>query len=255
MENAPKTKKAQALTRVLERIYRGIDPKLLCKEAGHLFPDIGPGDIAVAEQNLINAGYSPRLAQQLSSVFVYMAMLKDQNTSLKFRLIPGHLLHKVMAEHELIRCFLIDLDSTEAEIQQTRHLTDTSSEFCKLGHIVRHLDAMEEHIAREEDVIFPCLQEHGWGGLCRSVRSEHTYVRIAINDLVELVQMFDENKIQEFKARLKSVTAYLCLTMVEHLFEEDNIVYPIALEVVTDNKVWERMKVVCDEIGYCGLHI
>ena len=255
MENTPKVKKAQALVEILERINRGVDPKRLCREASCLLPDIGPSELAAAEKKLIESGYSPHLVEQLSSVFIYLAMLKEQNSSLKARLAPRHILRKVMAEHEMLRCFLADLNVVESQIQQNDNLTTASSEFRRLVHIARHLDAMEEHIAREEDVIFPTLKHHGWSGLCRFVHTEHTYIRIAISDLIDLIKSFDPGNTEGFKARLHTAIAYLAPTMAEHLFEEDNIIYPIAFELIEDNKVWERIKVVCDDIDYCGLHI
>lgn len=255
MEKAPKVKKAQELVDILERINRGGDPKRLCQEASRLLPDIGPCELAAAEKNLVELGYSPRLVEQLSSVFVYLAMMKEQNVSLKGRLGPDHILRKVMAEHEMIRCFLADLSGVESQIQRSEEMSGLSSEFRRLVHIARHLDAMEEHIAREEDVIFPTLKHHGWSGLCRFVHTEHTYIRIAISDLIDLIQSFDPNDIETFKVRLHTAIAYLTPTIAEHLFEEDNIIYPIALELIEDSEVWERIKAVCDEIGYCGLHI
>ena len=55
--------------------------------------------------------------------------------------------------------------------------------------------------------------------------------------------------------KLKSITRYLLKRMRENLFQEDNILYPIALEIVNDEDIWQKMKGVCDDIGYCGLHV
>ena len=255
MENQAKTKKSQALTRLLKRINRGADPKLLRKEASRLLPSVGPREIATAEQNLINDGFSARLVQQLSAAFVLMGILKSQGDNLRNRLPTNHVLRRVMAEHDMLRCFLDDLKDVEQIIQKMEHLSDVSSEFRKLGHIARHLNAMHEHIAREEDVIFPFLKKHGWASLCRSVCSDHVYIKIALNDLIRLIGTFNKNKMDEFKARLNSITKYLCPTIEEHLFQEENVLYPIALEVINDEELWEKTKAICDEIGYCGVHI
>ena len=124
----------------------------------------------------------------------------------------------------------------------------------RLSHIVEHLNAIEEHIEREEDVIFPYLQRHGWTSLCRAAHSDHSYIKIAIDDLCRLVGTFEPSKSKEFRIRLNSITKYLCPTLTEHLFQEDNILFPIALEVIKDNRLWKRIKNICDDIGYCGVH-
>ena len=255
MENAPKIKKSQELTHLLKRINQGGDPKFLRKEAIHLLPEIEPSDIAAAEQNLINAGFSAKLVQELSAVFVLMGILEEQNLNLRDQLPGGHIIRRVLAEHELARCFMEDLKTTTEVIQKKTNLTDTSVEFRKLAHIVEHLNAMEEHIEREEDIIFPFLKKHGWASICRSARSQHVYIRIATSDLIRLIGTYKKSNLKEFKARLDSITGYLYPTMAEHLFQEDYLLYPIALQVINDEELWEQLKNVCEEIGYCGVHV
>ena len=246
---------AQALTRLLRRINQGADPKRLRKEASQLISCITSKDIAVAEQNLIDNGYTPQLAGQLSSVFVLLGILEEQGGNLKDRLPENHILRQVLAEHELIRCFMANFKDVAQAIGKMDHLADTSAEFMKLSHIVEHLNAMDEHIEREEYIIFPWLKRYGWGSLCRSAHSDHDYIRIAIEDLLRLVGSFNEENLKEFKARLNSINKYLCPAMAEHLFHEDNILYPIVLGVIDDDKVWKKMKAVCDQIGFCGVHL
>lgn len=245
----------EMLTRLLKRINAGADPKDLRKEAGRLMANITSKDIAAAEQNLINAGCSAKLAGQLSAAFVVMGIIEGQQIDLRTQLPPNHIIRKVLAEHDMLRCFLADLKDVADVIARENDLTSTSSNFRKLAHIAQHLEAMEEHIEAEEDIIFPYLQKHGWTSLCRAAHSDHIYIKIAIDDLMKLVRAFNPTCLDEFKVRLNSITRYLCPTMEEHIIQEDNILYPIALEVIRDEAVWDRIKAVCDYIGYCGLHI
>ena len=246
--------KDKALARLLRRIEHGSDPKLLRKEANRLLPSIGPADIAKAEQNLINDGFSAKQVQQLSAAFVLMAVLEEQTANLKINLPPNHILRKVIAEHEIFRCFLAELKDVYRGISAMGQMSDTAGEFRKLVHIVGHLEAMEEHISREEDVIFPTLKKYGWESLCNSSKSDHVYIRIAVSDLAKLTYNFEEHNFEDFRTRLEPIVTYLCPTITEHLLQEDNILYPIALEVINDDTVWEKVRKICDEIGYCGVH-
>lgn len=246
---------ANALTRLLKRINDGADPKDLRQEAGQLMANVTSRDIAAAEQNLINAGYAAKLAGQLSAAFVVMGIIEGQKIDLRNQLPDNHIIRKVLAEHDMILCFLADLKDVANVITHENTMASTSSEFRKLAHIAQHLHAMEEHIEAEEDIIFPYLQKHGWTSLCRAAHSDHIYIKIAIGDLMKLIRAFNKAHLDEFKVRLTSVTKYLCPMMQEHILQEDNILYPIALEVIKDDKVWQRIKAVCDDIGYCGLHV
>jgi DUF438 domain-containing protein len=255
MDKAKDKNKIDALTDLLIRIGQGKDPKILRQEATRLISGVTNNDIEMAERNLINNGYSQQLVEQLSAAFVLMAILEGQSSNLKKSLSDNHILRKVLAEHDLIRCFLADLRDTVDNILKLPHMTDKSAEFMKLAHIVEHLSAMIEHVDREEDVIFPALAKQGWSSLCRSAKSEHVYIKVAINDLLTLVGAFNPDKIKDFKSKLDAVTKHFRPLMTEHLFQEDNILYPIALEVIEDKTIWTRMKKICDEIGYCGVHI
>ena len=255
MGKAHTTKSTQELARLLERISKGEDPKLLRKEATRLMGTVCPTDITLAEQDLIEHGYPAHLVQQLSAAFMLMGILEEQGVNLKNKLSSNHILRLVIAEHDLLRCFISDLEDTAKVIQKNDKLTDTASEFRKLCHIIEHLDAMEEHIEREEDVIFPYLKKRGWASLCSAARDDHIYIRIAIRDLIELTTTFTPKNRKEFKVRLNSITKYLCPILREHISQEDNILYPIALEVIKDPKVWDNIKGICDDIGYCGIHM
>ncbi len=247
--------KAWTLTRFLRRINQGEDPKLLRKEAGRLVPEVKPKDITAAERNLINDGYSPQTVHQLSATFMLMGIPEAQRDNPRTWLPTNHILRTVLVEHDLTRCFLADLNDVVKTIGHLNHLTDSCSEFRKLAHIVRHLNAMKEHIEREDDVIFPYLIEYGWTMFCRTAQCQHVYIRTEINNLVRLTVSFNDLGTEEFKTRLTIAARRLLPTMLEHLSQEDIILYPIALEVINDVKVWMKIKAVCDEIGYCGTHL
>ena len=254
MKELPQDNKAEALSRLLRRINQGIDPKLLREEANQLISRVTPDDIVSAEERLVKDGYSATLAAQLAAAFVLMGVLEGHTLNIKKELPPNHVLRMVLAEHEMLRCFLADLQDVTELLCKAGAITNTCGEFMRLSHIVEHLNAMIEHIERDEDVIFPCLQQHGWTSLCRAAQSDHSYIKVAIDDLTRIVGGFQPAKTAEFRIRLNSITKYLCPTMAEHLFQEDNILFPIALEVIKEPDVWKRIKGVCDDIGYCGVH-
>jgi DUF438 domain-containing protein len=255
MASSGENRKTQKLTHLLRRINYGDDPTLLRKEAHQLLPNVRPGDIATAEQNLIDDGYSVQLVQLLSATFMLMGIPEEQNADLKAWLPADHVLRLVMVEHDVIRCFLADLNDVVRDIGYLHHLTDVSSEFRKLAHITEHLNAMKRHIDREDDVIFPYFKKYGRISLCRALEGDHINIRTEIDNLVGSTVLFNEINLEHFKAGLATATQRLRAVMQEHLSQEDDILYPIALGIINDADVWQKMKAVCDEIGYCGVHL
>ncbi|MHC4645743.1 MAG: DUF438 domain-containing protein [Planctomycetota bacterium] len=254
MAHPAESKTSESLTRLLRRINRGEDLRLLREEAYELLPNVSPDDIAAAEQNLLDDGYSTQLVQMLSASFMLMG-IEEQGPNLKGRLPANHLLRTVLAEHDVLRCLLADLKDVAEIITREHELTDVSSEFRRLTHVVEHLVAMRRHIEREDDVIFPYLEKYGRIGLCRAVQGDHIKIRAEIDNLAGLTVFFDQVRLEQFKAGLTAATRRLLALMEEHLTEEDEILYPIALGIIDDAGVWKKIKAFCDEICYCGLHL
>lgn len=255
MANQPRNAKTWAIAGLLERINRGENPRLLGKEASQLLENVGPEDTAAAEQNLIEDGYSARIAHQLSAVLVFVGLHESVARSSEGRLPDNHIIRRVMIEHDLFRSFLGDLHNIVEEIVSLESLTDVSSEFRRLVRIVGHLNAIKEHIEREEDVIFPYLRKHCWTELSQTAHSEHINIIIYIDNLVALVTSFNNIQYKDFETVLIKIVGRLSPIMLDHFSGEDEFLWPISLAAIDDPKVWERIKALCDEIGYCGVHL
>ncbi len=254
MADAYKSNKAQTLTHLLRRINQGDNSELLRKEAYQLLTSVGLDDIATAEQNLINDGYSAHTVQLLSATFMLIGITENQSDNPQSQLPANHLVRMVMTEHDLIRCFLADLHSLVEEIGEMNRLTSVGLEFRKLAHIIEHLVAMKEHIEREDDIIFPYLTKYGRIRLCKAAHSDHIKITSKINDLASLMVLFDKISLEQFKTELIAITHRLWEITQEHLWQEDVLLYPIALRIINNDQLWEEMKAVCDDIGYCGIH-
>lgn len=246
---------AEELAGLLLKLNEGKNDNLTRKQANRLITRIGPGDIAKAERQLIENGLSLRKVQQLSAAFVLMGVLDGNNSDLRHRLPDGHILRKVMAEHEIIRCFLAELEELNDIIQQLDMIGTASAEMMRLAHVAEHLNAMEEHVDRENDILFPVLKEQGWESLFSRIQSDHVYLKIAVNDLIKLTIASPRMAPAVFKSRLANTVKYLCPMMREHLFHEDKVLFPLAVAMVDDEKIWQNLKRVCSEIGYCGVHL
>lgn len=246
---------AEELTGFLLKLSEGKNDPRTQKHANRLITRIGPKDIAQAERRLIQNGLSLKKVQQLSAAFVLMGVLDNNTDDLRHRLPDGHILRKVMAEHEILRCFLAELEEVNDHIQQAETIRSATAEMMRLAHIAEHLNAMQEHVDRENDILFPALKEHGWESLFSRIQSDHIYLKMAVNDLVKLTITADRIAPSVFKARLASTVKYLCPMMREHLFHEDKVLFPLAVAMIENDAVWQHLKRVCGEIGYCGIHL
>jgi DUF438 domain-containing protein len=255
MNNCEPKGLAEELTQFLFKLNKTKKTDGLRKQACRLMTSITPEDIAKAEQELAKSGLSLKKIQQLSASFILMGLLNENEKDLRLRLPTGHILRKIMAEHEMTQCFIADLEEVALQIQQKESLSAASHEIMRLTHIVEHLNSLDEHMAREDDVLFPELKAQGWQSLFIHIEHEHTYIQMSINDMVKLITAFEKMPFSSFKTRLLATVRYLCPLLREHLHREDQAIFPLAVSVLQDPKIWDRMRRVCNDIDYCGIHI
>ncbi|MFC1760825.1 hemerythrin domain-containing protein [Planctomycetota bacterium] len=254
MAETHQKQKATTLAGLLKRIEIGDNLKRLCHEAGELANQIDPADIARAEQTLIDSGYTPHSAHQLSTAFVFMGMYDQQTRQPQGQLPGNHILRRITAEHDLFRCFNADLRDVTEDIVQHQDLTDVSADFRTLVDTVRHLQSMEDHMLRETDMIFPYLCRQGYMPLCRAAEKDHVQLRRFLDDLMALVLSFNGMAFDDFQMQLASTVQRLCPLLEEHLAFEDGLLYPMALVVIDNEATWKTIKALCEQVGYGGVH-
>jgi uncharacterized protein len=220
-----------------EEVDRGFLAGVSCRE------------MALAQQNMMSSGV---VASELWRMWCRnRQILPDQAAKLRAELPQNHILQKVLAEHEMTQCFVSDLDDVNNKIQELSYASSVTMEIRKLGHIAKHLTELHQHSEREEHVIFPELNRRGYAGLLRGLDEQHSQIMEQRRKLKELVWHVDKMNFDDFKNKLKNFVEFLVVSMRMHIFIETNIIFPLALEVISDKKVWDRMKDICDEIGYC----
>jgi len=255
MANQTHNTKTGALVGLLRRINQGENPMLLAKEAGQLIRNVGPEDIASAEQDLVDGGCPARLAHQLSAALVFVGLRESVSRDREGRLPDNHIIRRVMTEHDLFRGLIADLEDVTEEVANIENLTDVSSEFRRLADIVARLSTAIEHIEREEDVIFPYVRKHCWKELPHTAHEEHMNIAVCLDDLIRLVTSFNDIPRSSFKTSLAWAVRRLSPMMLDHFSGEDEFLWPIALAVIDDPAVWEKTKALCDEIGYWGFRL
>jgi len=241
--------KISALTKILKRLNNGEDPTKVRADAKQFLRTIEPKDLAIAEQTLVENGLEPIELQKLCPL--HMELLDDQALRLKAILPAEHVIAMLISEHETLLCFLDDLDFVNQSIQKMKTCKHERPEFRRLAHIAEQLLAAEPHHLREEEILFPELEKRGVFGPPMVMRDEHAQLRPYELKLLELAKNVNRMDFDDFTAQLDEIVRFIVPTLREHIFKENNILYPTALEVIDDEEIWSRLKGDCDRIGYC----
>ncbi len=207
-------------------------------------------EVAHAQQRVLEAG------MDLDDLFVTWQqnrrILPDVEATMRRELPDNHLVQRILSEHDMILCFIADLEEFNIRIQQLEFAASNTSEIRKLEHITSHLARSVEHSEREDQVVFPELLRRGFPGPGEIISLQHQQLGVRIEELQQLVWAVDQVAFDAFKARLRQLVEYIVPVMKRHIFIENNLILPLALELIEDPLCWARMKEICDDIGYCG---
>ncbi|WP_297421012.1 DUF438 domain-containing protein [Clostridium sp.] len=244
------TTKIKNLTEVLEKLNKNGVTEDLRKEALEIISDINPIELSIAEQNLIEKGMNPQDLRHLCDI--HMEVLKGELDKIKTKIGRGHVVDTFIAEHEKILGFLTELEEINSKIQKSESYDSCIKEFSELNTIINNILDAEKHHLREEQVLFSEMEDREITGPTRIMRMEHDDLRAKKKFLKQIAEEASELDYKEVKEKVDDAAKYIVFNLRDHIFKENYILYPTAIEAIKDDEIWKDMKRRCDEIGYCG---
>jgi len=222
------------------------------EQAGELLKVLDPPTLGILEQELIREGITQ---EQVRSHLrdIHLQTLQDDLAARRIEVASPHPVHTLMEEH---RAILASLNALGALIERLRgrdSFADAGEEVRLLPEMVRTLLEAENHHQREEQVIFPHLEEHGIQEPPAVMRADHAEfrsrtVRLAL--LSEAARQSSEPVFADWRREVVGLGEHLSRELASHILREDNILYQLALQAF-DREEWEQVKRECDRIGYC----
>ncbi len=243
-------KKIEKLTQVLQRLNQQGVTEAIRKEAIDIVSNISPIELSIAEQNLIEKGMKPEDLRHLCDI--HMEVLKGELDKIKTKIEPGHVVHTLIAEHDKILEFLTQLEEINTKIQKIESYDNSLEEIESLKTVVFNILDAENHHQREEKVLFAEMEDRKITGPTRIMRMEHEDLRSKKELLKVAAENVSKLTFNEFKEKADETAKYIIFNMRDHIFKENYILYPTAIESIKGKKIWQDMKKRCDEIGYCG---
>ncbi|MDP3879176.1 MAG: DUF438 domain-containing protein [Dehalococcoidales bacterium] len=219
------------------------------ERARELLQSVDATTLGVMEQELIREGVSHDEIRK-SLCDIHLEVLKDTLVAKRIDVLPPHPVHTFMAEHEVILESLKELSSLAARLRDTDSFESLGQDLEKLKDIAHHLVEAESHHQREEDILFPELIKRDIVEPAEIMKLDHIEFRKRKQELYQLANNAADHDFEEFKTRVIELSEYLTTELDSHIFKENNILYQIALQVLSPED-WDRVKRLCDELGYC----
>jgi len=234
----------EILKDIIRDLHKGVDMAILKQRFYELIKDIDATEIAKMEQKLMEEGMPESEIKRLCDVHVevFKEALGEQETP---SASPGHPLHTFMKENRAAEGIVRESKSILEKLCDTPDKDLFRQQKKNLLELMERLSAVNLHYLRKENQLFPVLELHGITG--------PSEVMWAIHDDIRQTLKYARAQVAELQVPLVYGTIkYLLQSIVDMIYKEEHILFPMALEMLTDAD-WVKVRKGEDEIGYAWI--
>lgn len=239
------TQRQETLKRVIRQLHEGKSVEEVKGEFAALLRDVGASEIAALEQALIDEGLPETEVKRLCDVHVavFRESLEAQR---KADTIPGHPVYTFLAENGAAGRVL---DALQEALQALKSAPD-AHRLAQARQRLQEMRQYEKHYLRKENILFPYLEKHGFSGPSAVMWAIHDDIRAGWKALDALLATGPGDDPASFNARLDEVFVPLSTAIREMFYKEENILFPTALEMLSEEE-WLEIRQHEPEIGTC----
>ncbi len=240
-------KKAQ-IKEAIKQLHEGASVEQVKEKYRSVLENADPLEIAKIEQELVEEGMKKEQIRKLCDV--HMAIFKEQLEKQMPKMTPNQPISILMEEHKVMLKLAEDLNALNRKIQRVSDISYVTEEIHQVEHIVEDFADSEKHFLREENVLFPIMEKHGVTEPPAVMWMEHTDIKEQKKKLQALTADLEKKGFENYKQQLSETSRLLGNLLQSHFYKENNVLYPTALNVVTEQE-WIEVRREFDEIGYC----
>ena len=239
----------KVLKRLIRNLHDGRDLGDVKEEFGKLLRDVSPTEISQMEQALIAEGLPPEQIQELCDVHVQI-FRESLDKQAPPGMTPGHPVHTLRAENEAVAKAVEELKQNIAQIHAAGNIEAATEPVQQAQETLDKLKQLDTHYLRKENLLFPFLEKHSVTGPSSVMWGIHDDIRDGLEELRRVLQTYTDYDFAALVAAIQQVANPLTTAITEMIYKEDNILYPMALEKLSDAE-WLAIKEQTPEMGYC----
>jgi PAS domain S-box-containing protein len=233
------------LKELIQSLHNGEDTEVVKERFKNELGDISTGELAMAEEELINEGLPREEIHRLCEV--HLAVFRESIEQQKPLAPKGHPIHTLMEEHNIFLEFASELKDVVQKIKDANEIDSESIEELKL--CADKFKGSESHYVREENVLFPYLEKHGITQPPAIMWMEHNQIREVKKALYKIVDEHESMDFKDFTQQLEKSAFSLAELLMNHFPKESSILFPTALRLFTEDE-WSDVVQQFDELGY-----
>lgn len=229
-----------------------VDVSKVKKEFKDIISRANPIIIAAAEGELVHEGFSQD--DLMTACDLHLELFKDAIENPNLKVPEWHPIYKFQEEHRGILHLLQLLRDSISDAKKKAGFEDSEKEINYITRIAEKLMEAESHNVRQENTLFPILERHDVEQPPAIMWAEHTEMKEYKKQMLKIIAEKEKYSYQKFLELMDGLTIVLIEKFGAHTQKEENILYEVALEVITDEE-WQDIKEECDNLGYFDLKI
>ena len=225
--------RVEKMKAIIRGLHEGKPVDEVKQDFAELIQNVGPGEIAAMEQQLVQEGLPEEEIKRLCDVHVAV-FRQSLDQSGRPDAPPGHPVHTFQKENAAIGESIAVIRRRVSDSEQL-DLDALTAEFDRLAEI-------EKHYVRKENQLFPFMEKYGVTAPPKVMWSIHDDIRAQLKDVRAASRSGDAAAV-----RAKAGPA---LTAIEDMiYKEENILFPMCLELLTDED-WGEVYRGEKDVGY-----
>lgn len=233
-----RTERIEILKSIIMELHDGGDPERVQKRFAEAVADVEASEIAAMEEELIRSGLPVSEVQRLCDVHVG-AFRQALDEHVDVTAPPGHPVQTYRADNREIS----RLGDLLGELAQKAEKDGASEKlFRRAMELLDQLAGVENHYQRKENQLFPLLERHDVTGPSKVMWGIHDEVRAQLKAVRQTAQQGDA-------AAFAHGAAGLGRTLIEMIYKEEKILFPMAIQQLSDEE-WAEIRRGEDTLGY-----
>lgn len=209
-----------------------------------LIEGVSATEISEMEQTLIREGMPVEEVQRLCDVHaaVFKGSIEEIHRPENEAEIPGHPIHTFRQENRAIEALINERILPAIEAAKSR---DGKEYADTLAGLFEELWQIDKHYSRKENLLFPYMEKYGITAPPKVMWGVDDEIRAELKEVLALLRDGSAGKeviLEKAAAAVGRVN--------EMIFKEENILFPMVLETLTQGE-WMEIEEASDEIGYC----
>ena len=241
-------RRIEQLKQVIRGLHEGDHPAHVKQQLAALVRETTSDEIVAMENQLIDEGMDPGEIKSMCDL--HSQVMREVLVKPTIPAYPiGHPVDTFLRENDAVREIVEQMREVTGEIQG---LTDESAlppllEQWREG--CEKLLELDKHYARKENILFSHLERHGIDGPSQVMWAKD-------DDIREMLKAFREALtaegagLEEWKLIAEHVVVPLLDAVSEMIYKEENILLPMALEVL-EPEAWGQIHRESRRFGYC----